>query len=124
MKKLLTVILISLFLVSCNSICWAAGKASMKQSATQTASAAITTSGGLFHGIIFVTNGTNQNTVNIYDNATAASGTKLIPTDTVIPTSSTNRLTTLSFSPPVRFFNGIYVSVDSTISYMVYWENE
>lgn len=119
-KKLLLAILIILFI---STGAWAAGKAWVKQGDSETASASVVTGAGLFHSIIFSTNGTNANTVNIYDN-TAASGTKLIPTDTRITTSATDRIQTITFDPPVRFYTGIYVSVDSTIAYMVYFESE
>ena len=97
---------------------------SCKTSETKTADAAITTSGGLFHGITVVTDATNAVTLNIYDNATAASGRKLIPTDTVITTSAADRVQTYSVYPPVEYYSGVYVDItcSGTVAYMVYFE--
>ena len=120
MKKLLTAILISLILITG---AWAAGKQWVKQSSSQTVSAAVVTGEGLLHYIIFATNGTNSPAVNVYDN-TAASGTKLIPTDTEITTSATDRIQTIPFDPPVRYYTGLYISVSTTCAYMVYFESE
>lgn len=91
----------------------------------KTADAAITTSEGLFHGITVITDATNAVTVSIYDNATAASGTELIPTWTVT-TSSTDRVQTYSIIPPVKYYNGVYVDItcSGTVTYMVYYEAE
>jgi hypothetical protein len=101
---------------------WAIEKDWVRQSATQTGDAAVVTGPGVFHGIMVITDGTNAVTMDIYDNASAASGTKLIPTWT-ITTSSTNRAQTISFFPPVRFLNGIYVDITcaGTVAYMVYF---
>lgn len=62
-----------------------------------------------FHGIILNTDGTNNVTLNIYDNASAASGKVVIPTDTVILGAA--RTFSLSYDPPIRMGNGIYVDV-------------
>jgi hypothetical protein len=104
------------------------GSVSAEQS-TETASAAITTVGGCFLGIVFFTDGTNAVTVNIYDNASAASGTKLIPTDTVITTSSSDRLRSIGFDADdrrcdVQYFNGLYVEITCAgdVSYTVYYK--
>jgi hypothetical protein len=87
-----------------------------------TASASVVTGPGLLDGIILNTDGTNPVTLNIYDN-TAASGTQLIPDDTVITTSSTARLSKISFSPPLRFNTGVYVEVTTSgaVGYIVYY---
>uniref|UniRef100_A0A6M3LP37 Uncharacterized protein n=1 Tax=viral metagenome TaxID=1070528 RepID=A0A6M3LP37_9ZZZZ len=91
-------------------------------SAEKTASAAIATSSGYLHGIVVITDGTNSVTVDIYDNASAASGTKLIP-QWVVTTSSSNRAQSYSIEPPIKFSNGIYVAVTTsgTVTYMVYY---
>lgn len=95
-----------------------------KQSAEKTADAAITTSGGLFHGIAVITDATNSVTVSIYDNATAASGTELIPT-WIVTTSARDRIQAYSINPPVRYYNGVYVDITTsgTVTYMVYFES-
>jgi hypothetical protein len=97
-----------------------------RQSSEQTADAAITTAGGYLSGIMVITDGTNSVTVDIYDNATAASGTQLIP-QWVIPSSTTSRAATLSFGGVgLKFYNGVYVDVTTsgTVKYMVYWAND
>ena len=127
MKKLLTAILIILFIAT---RAWAA-QGWVKQSSQQTTSAAITTSGGLFHGVMVVPDVTGTYvTIDVYDNATAASGTKLIPTTLVysMPTSVYALPYTLIAAPaPVRFYNGLYISVDvsgCSTKYMVFFESE
>lgn len=119
MKRILIALLIVLFL----STGTLAGEW-CKQSTQKTADAAITTSEGVFYGIIFSTDSANYVDVDVYDNASAASGTKLIPT-TRITTSATDRVQSISFMPPIRFYNGIYVDItcSGTINYMVYWGN-
>lgn len=86
----------------------------------KTADAAITAGYGYFGGIIVVTDGTNAVTVNIYD-AAAASGRKLIP-ETVITTSSTDRIQAIGYGPTdVYYYTGIYVDItcSGTVTYMV-----
>jgi hypothetical protein len=123
-KKVLLTILVAIFLSLITGSVIA--EEWCHPSAVQTASAAVRTSAGIFHGILFVTDGTNAVTVNVYDNASAASGTKLIPTDTIITTSATNRLTGISIDPPVRYDKGIYVEItcSGTVAYMVYYKDD
>ena len=85
--------------------------------------AAILAEAGWFHGITVITDGSNAVTVDIYDNASAASGTKLIPTAT-ITTSATDRIQTINPPKRIRVKNGIYVNVtcSGTVGYMVYYE--
>lgn len=119
-KKLLLISLIALLI--CGST-WARSKGWVRASSSQSASAAVVTTGpGLLHYVFFFTDGSTANTVNIYDNASAASGTKLIPTDFPLTSSATDRGQSISFNPPARFFNGVYVNVSSTCEYMVYYE--
>ena len=75
-----------------------------------------------FYGIAVITDGTYAVTVDIYDNASAASGTKLIPT-WVIPTSATNLAAGYDAPVPIRCKNGIYVDVTCTgdVKYIVYY---
>ena len=98
---------------------------SMRASSNQTASAAITTSGGYFHGIMFTAPSVFNATVDIYDNATTAAGRKLMPTAT-ITTAATARERAFSFDPPVFYTNGIYVNVTTTdtLAYIVYFSTE
>lgn len=119
MKRILTALLIVLFL----STGVFAGEW-MKQSTQLDDDAAITIKEGVFHGVIIISDSSDYIDMDIYDNATEASGTKLIPT-VRITTSSTDRIQTISLSPPVRFYNGIYVDIttNGTVKYMIYWEN-
>jgi hypothetical protein len=93
--------------------------------ATKTASAVCVAVPSYFYSIMVTTDGTNAVTVNIYDNASAASGTKLIPS-WVVTTSASNRVQTLSMNPPVPASNGIYVdtSTSGTVAYMLYYRNQ
>ena len=75
-----------------------------------------------FHGIAVITDGTYAVTLDIYDNASAASGTKLIPT-WVIPTSATNKYAGYDAPKPIRCKNGIYVNktCSGDVKYIVYY---
>ena len=94
----------------------------VQQSDSETASALIYTGACNFHGIIVCTDGTNDITLNIYDNI-AGSGTKIIP-ETIIPTSADIRSQHIKFPTPVKCSTGLYVTVSGsgTESYMVYYE--
>ena len=77
-----------------------------------------------FHGIVLKTDGSNNVTLNIYDN-TAASGTKLIPTDFVVPGSDYY----FGYSPPkaIKCSNGVYISVSvaggGSCAFQVFYDN-
>ena len=79
-------------------------------SGAKTASAVIFARPCSFAGLTIATDGTNAVTVDVYDNATAATGTKLIPT-WIVPTSSANRIAALEFLHMKRCENGIYVNI-------------
>ena len=116
MKKILSII-IGLLLIA--TVSWAGPNKSIGN----TADAAITASSGFLDGLIIHTDGTNSVTVAVYDNATAASGSKLLSTFTVT-TSASNRTTTLSFNDfECLFFNGIYVDITTagSVTYDVYF---
>jgi hypothetical protein len=72
------------------------------------ASAAAVTGTAAFYGIIIKTDGTNDVTLNIYDN-TSAAGKKIVPTDIVV--SGSQKVWTLSYAPAIKCVNGIYVSI-------------
>ena len=117
MKKIIIGILLAFFLSA--SVVWAEST----RTATLTADAKVTTGRGFITGIIVMTDGTNNVTVEIYDNVTAG-GEKIIPT-WIIPTSATNRSSALSFGGDGEPFDtGIYVDITTsgTVSYMVYYE--
>lgn len=123
MKKKLIIILLALLLIVPSAY---SAEPWSQQSAEKAIDAAITTTSGIFHGIIVATDGTNACTVSIYDNATAASGTELIPT-TVITSSATDRVQAISISPAVRYYNGIYVDITlgaGAVGYMVYFKSD
>lgn len=73
-----------------------------------TASGAALTGQGRFHGLIVKCDGVNDVTLNVYDN-TAASGTQLIPTDSIF--DGTVRLAAISLSPGVYYNTGVYVEI-------------
>ena len=62
-----------------------------------------------FMGLLVATDGTNNITINVYDNATAASGTKLLPTDTVFLASG--RLQAVGLLKGIAAQNGLYVEI-------------
>ena len=121
MKKLLTCILLISVLLFLPLQSYA--NRTYVSSGQQTESVAIKASPGVIGQIAIITDGTYAVTVNIYDNASAASGTKLIPT-WVVATSSTNL--EASWDAPgdgVRFTKGCYVEItcSGTVKYIVYY---
>ena len=81
-----------------------------KASGEKTADAAICAGPGFLYGILFVSDATNAITVDVYDNASAASGSKLTP-QLVITSSATDRIQGIWFDHPVEFFDGLYVDI-------------
>jgi len=79
-------------------------------SGSKTGSAVISAVACDFCGIIIALDGSSAVTLNVYDNATEASGDKLIPT-LVIPTSATIRVFNLDLIDGVRAMNGVYIDV-------------
>ena len=120
LPRILLMFLLMFFLLAGTSL---AVRETCYSSDQQSASAAIKASAGYFYGIAVITDATNAVTVDIYDNASAASGTKLIPT-WVITTSSTDRCQSYDAPAPIRVRNGIYVNItcDGTVKYIVYYE--
>lgn len=117
-KYLVSIIMLLALMFGSLSPVWA------ELSETKIADAAIVSGRGFFLGIFFVTDATNEVTVNIYDNASAASGKKLIPTDTIITTAAANRIQAIGFEKgEVPYMNGIYVDITcaGTVSYIVYY---
>jgi|GEM_PF-4840534 hypothetical protein len=114
MKKLFIVLCVLLMAAGA----WAADSA--RYSGSKAASASIATGEGYFYGVLIATDSTTGITVNVYD-STAASGSKLIPT-IVANTSSIDRFKAIYPPVPVRYYNGIYVSISSTdCAYEVYY---
>ena len=114
-KKILVVLMVLLFAVCA----WAQDNAA-RYSGSKAASALITTGQGLFYGVLIATDSTTAITVNVYDN-TAASGSKIIPSITV-PTAADYRLQGIYPPVPIRYYNGLYVSISSTdCAYSVYY---
>jgi hypothetical protein len=76
-----------------------------------------------FGGIVIKTDGTNDITLNIYDNTTN-SGKRLIPPNSVI--SGSAKVWALGYDPPIKCSNGIYVEVSvaggGTCSFQVVYD--
>jgi len=122
MKKL-SVLIFALFIFF-GSVCWAYTPTYMGYSAVKTADALILTGNGWLYGIVAATDGTNAVTFKTYNN-TEASGTKVHP-DWIATTSATNRMSAISFDPPLIMTNGIYVDITTagTVSYVVYYRSQ
>jgi len=73
-----------------------------------TATGQAITGAGKFQGLIIKCDGTNDVTLNVYDN-TAASGTQLIPTNSVF--EGTVRLAAISFAPGIYYNTGVYLEI-------------
>lgn len=96
----------------------------MKSSDQQTASAIIMAREGRFFGLLVTPDGTNNITITVYDNASAASGKKLV-TDLVIAGNGGSQM----WGPPIEpvdCANGIYVDMSvaggGTGKYVAYHE--
>jgi succinyl-CoA synthetase alpha subunit len=115
-KRILLVVAVALLVCAT-----AYAQSFVNSSGSKTATAAIFGEAGKLHGIVVSTDGTNAQTIDIYDNTTN-SGTKLIPT-WIVTTSATDRTQSLGFYPPVNFSNGCYVVVSGSgaMSYVVYY---
>ena len=117
LKVLFAVVLLLFLVVSSLAVDWC------NYSPVKTASAKILQGAGTFYGVVVATDGTNAVTMSVYDNI-AASGTLIVPT-TVIPSSATNRVFAVGFTPAVKFNNGLYVAVSvaggGSCSYVVYY---
>lgn len=91
-----------------------------KPPATGSASGIAVSGATAFYGIAVKTDGVNNVTLNAYDN-TAASGTTLVPANTVI--QGADGIWTFAWNPPVKCATGIYVSIavagGGTASWMV-----
>ncbi len=88
-----------------------------------TTSGVAVTGPGILHGLFLITDGTNKVFVNIYDSATASTaGTKLVPADLAILGAA--RSFALSYSPPVYFANGLFITVSSagTLAFQIEYD--
>ena len=72
-------------------------------SGQKTASAVITAKPGLLHGLIIAPDAAGAGTIDLYDNASAASGTRLIPQITIVATADNDRLKKIFFPSPCDF---------------------
>jgi len=104
-------------------VLYGAANPGCKVSGGKAASALIVTGSGVFHGLIVKCDGTNDVTVNVYDN-TAASGTQLIPTDSVF--DGTIKLNSFSASPGIWFATGLYLKIvcSGTTEIMVLYDDD
>lgn len=123
MKKLLCILAMVLVLIvgTATAADWT------KYSDQGTTSAAVTALPGYCHGIIVSANSVSSGSIIVYDNATAASGSQIFPTIYVDANATEPRNITLFPPVPVKFFNGIYVSVTTTagtLNYEVYFRND
>jgi hypothetical protein len=96
-----------------------------KSSGNKTASAVIKAAEGDLDGIIVSGLAAAAGTVTLYDSATAASGTQLIPTLSLIAYTGNgnDRQIEIKFPRPVHFFNGCYLSITTgagTVNVVVY----
>jgi hypothetical protein len=79
-----------------------------KSSGALTSSTLLKTGPGLLSGVIVVANGTNEATITIYDN-TSAAGTKIFEAQITTP-----KATPFPFPIPVNFKIGAYVAISGT----------
>ncbi len=118
MKKLLIAMLITLFMAGAVF----AGDYSIYTS--KTTSASITAKPGLCYGFIITSATTGYGNITLFDNASTAGGSKIFPTYYFNPSQWSPIHKEVIFPVPVKFFNGIYVKLSSTIEYDVYYRND
>jgi hypothetical protein len=97
-----------------------------RASGNKTASAVITTTDGDLDGIIISGTATAAGTATLWDNASAGTGTQLIPTLSLVASSTdgNDRQIVVMFPRPVHFFNGCYLVVTTgagTVNVEVYY---
>jgi hypothetical protein len=98
-----------------------------KYSGQGTTSAAVTALPGYCYGIIVSASSASSGSVSVYDNATAASGSRIFPTIYMDANATEPRNVPLFMPVPLKFFNGIYVSATTTagtLNYEVYFKND
>lgn len=103
MKKLLAIV----FVLLLASTLWAADL----RKVGVTADGAITSGTGYLQSIMVHTDGANSVTVTVYDNASAASGSKLF-SPWVVTSGASDRTAALDFKEQeCPYFNGMYVDI-------------
>ena len=113
---IILIVLIVLFLIP--SLSFSNSPITVSTSGEQTADAAIMESPGVFYGVIVMPDGSHDVTVSIYDNASAASGTKILPTLTFAGDGGAQAF---AAPYPIRCRNGIYVDITTagTVAYVI-----
>ena len=90
-----------------------------------TASAVITATRGKLTGVAISPNAAGAGTVDLFDHATAALGTRLIPQITLVAADN-DKVKTIMFPSPVIFENGIYCDITTgagVLNVEAYYEN-
>ena len=118
MKRLFSILIIGFMLMFIQSAQAFQPEEWMVVSSVQTDSASIATVPGFLYSIWIQTDGTNAVTLSVYDNMEEA-GTAVIAS-WVIPTSASNRNTTVSFNPPIPYNTGLYIVGASAGTYSYY----
>lgn len=107
------------------SICFAGSAqiSDIANASTKTADGVVIASDGYFKGFIITPDGTNDVSIVFYDNASAASGTKLTPTMTFAGSGGTQGIT---FPAYIICKNGIYADVTTvgTVEYTTYYRDK
>lgn len=92
----------------------------LKPSGEKDADTAIMNAKGYFGGILIITDGTNDATVALWDNASAASGTEIAP---AIKVAGGDNYGGFLLLRPIYCDNGIYANVSGTgAKYEVYYQ--
>jgi len=113
MKKLIAVFAVLMLL--CSGVY-------AKRTLELTADTLVKTGIGQLRGIFVITDGTNDVTVDIYDNTTTLAGKEMIPSWTI---NGADTYGVLSFDhAPEGFGTGLYIDVTTvgTVTFMVYYD--
>jgi hypothetical protein len=98
----------------------------METSGQKTASCVITAAEGELHGLIISGLAAGAAVIDLFDNASAASGTRLVPQISFIASTDNERFKQIVFPKPLSFYNGIYLSMTTgagTVNVNVYYDN-
>jgi hypothetical protein len=98
----------------------------MNCSGQKTESGVITSAPGKLSDLIISGLAAGAAVIDLYDNASAASGKRLVPQLSFIATADNERFKHISFPEPIDFENGIYLEMTTgagTVNVEVYYKN-
>ncbi len=115
MKRKLALIVFSVLIVFATAY----GQVGLRTTGLLTADTAVLAKAGYFYGIEVITNGVDDSTVIVYDNASAATGTVIFKAKVAAASNFGGGI----FNIPIEVKNGIYVDITSVSpNFIVYYK--